>query len=218
MMRGLMVKDYKLMMQKKKYFVIFAVMAVFLSFSMKGSFIISYLTMIGLIMAISTISSDEFDNGLPFLMTLPVSRKDYAVEKVLFSCLSVLVFWLLGGILQVIVSAVMGNGLDFAALAAESIVFLMVFLFILALMVPIELHFGMEKSRIAMVAIGGICFAIGVFGPKLMTRLGIDPRPLAAAIESIPPYVLMAGGIAVTIFALFLSMVVTTRVMERKEF
>ena len=43
MMRGLMVKDYKLMMQKKKYFVIFAVMAVFLSFSMKGSFIISYL-------------------------------------------------------------------------------------------------------------------------------------------------------------------------------
>ncbi len=217
-MRGLMVKDLKLIMQKKKYFVIFAVLAVFLAINTDGSFIISYLTMVGLVMAISTISSDEFDNGLPFLMTLPVSRKDYVMEKVLFSGMSVGVFWLAGGILQVIVSSVMGKKMDFAVMAMESLVFLLVFLFIMSLMIPIELHFGLEKSRMAMVMIGVICFALGILGPKLLGTLNIDPRPLASAIESIPPYVLMAGGIAVTLLALFLSVLVTTRVMEKKEF
>ncbi|MCR5339586.1 MAG: ABC-2 transporter permease [Lachnospiraceae bacterium] len=217
-MRGLMVKDYKLMMKKKKYFVMFAVMAVFLSFSLNGSFITSYLTMVGLIMAVSTISLDEFDNGLPFLMTFPIRRKDYAMEKVLFSCICLVAFWLMGGILQVIVSTLTGKEMDIPEMAAEAVVFLLIFCIILAVLVPVELHFGMEKSRMAMLLIGGCGFVIGAFGPKLLAKTGIDLRPIEGAIAQTPSWLLMLIGIVITAAALFLSVVVTTKVMEKKEF
>ena len=40
-------------------------------------------TIVTAIFAITTISYDEFDNGLAFLMTLPVTRKQYVAEKYL---------------------------------------------------------------------------------------------------------------------------------------
>lgn len=42
------------------------------------------MTMFGAMIAVGTLSYDETDNGLAFLMTLPVDRKTYVREKYLF--------------------------------------------------------------------------------------------------------------------------------------
>ena len=72
-MKGLFVKDIELMKQQKQFFVLVVVMGVILNLAGSGSvsFAIGYFTIVTAIFAITTISYDEFDNGLAFLMTLP---------------------------------------------------------------------------------------------------------------------------------------------------
>ena len=75
-MKGLFVKDIELMKQQKQFFILVVVMEVILNLAGSGSvsFATGYFTIVTAIFAITTISYDEFDNGLAFLMTLPVTR------------------------------------------------------------------------------------------------------------------------------------------------
>lgn len=70
-MKGLFVKDIELMKQQKQFFILVIVMGVILNLAGSGSvsFAIGYFTFVTAIFAITTISYDEFDNGLAFLMT-----------------------------------------------------------------------------------------------------------------------------------------------------
>ena len=72
-MKGLFVKDIELMKQQKQFFILVVVMEVILNLAGSGSvsFATGYFTIVTAIFAITTISYDEFDNGLAFLMTLP---------------------------------------------------------------------------------------------------------------------------------------------------
>ena len=84
-MLGLIEKDLRLTLARKQTLIIFFIMALVMGLSMNGSFIIGYLTMLATIIAVGTISYDEFDNGFAFLMTLPFDRRTYVREKYLFS-------------------------------------------------------------------------------------------------------------------------------------
>ena len=83
-MRGLLQKDLCLLVQRSRILLVMIGVGILMGFSADGSFVIGYLTMLCAILAISTISYDEFDNGNAFLFTLPISRKSYVVEKYVF--------------------------------------------------------------------------------------------------------------------------------------
>ena len=42
---------------------------------------VGYVTFIFTLFTVSTISYDEYDNGYPFLFTLPITRRQYVNEK-----------------------------------------------------------------------------------------------------------------------------------------
>ena len=86
-MSGLIEKDLRLTLTRKQTLLIFLIMAFFMGASIDGAFIVSYLTMLGTIIAIGTITYDEYDNGYAFLMTLPFDRKTYVKDKYLISLL-----------------------------------------------------------------------------------------------------------------------------------
>ena len=71
-MKGLFVKDIELMKQQKQYFILVIVMGVILNLAGSGSvsFAIGYFTFVTAIFAITTISYDEFDNGLSLIHIL----------------------------------------------------------------------------------------------------------------------------------------------------
>ena len=94
-MKGLFVKDIELMKQQKQFFILVVVMEVILNLAGSGSvsFATGYFTIVTAIFAITTISYDEFDNGLAFLMTLPVTRKQYVAEKYLLGAGLTAVAW-----------------------------------------------------------------------------------------------------------------------------
>ena len=100
-MKGLLIKDLRLMKNMGNSLAIILLVAVGMSFySSDMSFIVIYLAIIGTSFTSSTISYDEFDNGNAFLFSLPVSRKDYVLEKYLFAILMCGGGWLLGSVIS----------------------------------------------------------------------------------------------------------------------
>ena len=79
--------------------------AFFMRFAMDdSSFVVGWVTMIAVITALGTISYDEYDNCMPFLMTLPVTRKGYALEKYLFTMICSVIFWIISVVIVIITS------------------------------------------------------------------------------------------------------------------
>ena len=111
-MKGMLVKDFKLMKGQRNFFAVIAAMAVGMAIFMEEpSFIIGYMTFAGSLFTLSTISYDEFDNGNAFLFSLPISRKGYTVEKYQFGLIAGGVSWLFATVAAGIA------GVDRAALA-----------------------------------------------------------------------------------------------------
>ena len=70
-MKGLLIKDCKLLLQQKKFLIMLVLCAGFLMFNTEDStFLIGYATMLMGIFVMGTISYDEFDNGYPFLFSI----------------------------------------------------------------------------------------------------------------------------------------------------
>ena len=85
-MKGLFIKDLRLMMMQKRFFIMILLIAIsMVAVTGDISFIVGYLTFICPLFCISTISYDEFDNGYAFLFTLPIQKKDYVKEKYAFA-------------------------------------------------------------------------------------------------------------------------------------
>ncbi|MBO4389514.1 MAG: ABC-2 transporter permease [Lachnospiraceae bacterium] len=218
-MRGLIEKDIRLMLQRKTFLLVFVAIAVILGIYMDGTFVVSYCCLAGLVFSISTLSYDEYDNGYPFLFSLPISRKGYAAEKLLFTFGCVLAGWIVGLILQIPISFFKGNLTDdITGFYTGALLFLALFLIVVAILVPVELHFGMEKSRIAMAGLFGGCFLIGLAGPKLIEFLNINTEELKATVLSLPVPALVGGVIGITLIIMGASYLITALVMEKKEF
>ena len=93
-MRGLICKDLRLMMMQKNFLIMLAAVALVSLAAMDDPmFVIMYMTLIFTSFILSTMSYDEFDNGFPFLFTLPITRKLYVREKYVLALLSGAAAW-----------------------------------------------------------------------------------------------------------------------------
>ena len=102
-MAGLFEKDIRLILRNKQMVIVVAFMAFMMSFSGSIDMVLPYMTIFGTIFSVSTISFDEVDNGYSYIMTLPVTYKDYVYEKYMFCTaggiaagLVTMVFFLIG--------------------------------------------------------------------------------------------------------------------------
>ncbi len=95
-MKGLLIKDFKLLKGQKNFFMtITAISIIMIIVSPGTSFPIGFLGFVGALFSLSSISYDEFDNGNAFLFSLPITRKDYVLEKYIFGLISGIMFGLL---------------------------------------------------------------------------------------------------------------------------
>ena len=218
-MKGLLVKDFKLVkLQKNFFFMIIAVAVGVTIINDDATFMLGFLTFVMSMFTLSTISYDEFDNGNAFLFTLPVSRKSYVVEKYVFSLLLGGGSWVLAVLFAVVFSIIQGTVSVLEVVMAAVAIF-MIMLIIQAAMIPFQLKFGGEKGRIAMVGAVGILFIIGFVAVKIAGGLGIDL--LNASISSLSTVnmgMAVAIAIAVDAVVLLVSMKISISIMDKKEF
>lgn len=219
-MKGLLIKDMKLMLNQKKFFVTIGFIAVMMAGVVKDtSFIISYMTVLGAMLTISTISYDEFDNGNAFLFSLPVTRARYVLEKYGFGVIIGISCWLF----SVLVAAATGEMRkimpvrDTLLIAVEV---LPVILILLAVIIPFQLKFGAEKGRIVSVAAIGAVVVVFIFTEKAAEIMNID-LDLAALIDHAAEWnwgMIAAAAMALALVLLLLSAKISIRIMEKKEF
>ncbi len=217
-MKGLLIKDFKLMKMQKNFFIMIVVISFVVSLLTEDvTFMLGFISFITSLFTISTISYDEFDNGNAFLFTLPIDRKKYAAEKYVFGMLLGVCSLFLAIILAVILNLIEKS--DTISNILISAVMLLPFVFLLvSIMIPFQLKFGSEKGRIAISAALGIVFAISFILGELAAILGIN---IAEVINRIS--LLGAGGLFIVIFIISMivvlfSMKISISVMNKKEF
>ncbi len=208
-MLGLMRKDLCLLLQRSRALVIMVGVGVIIGFSTDGGFLMGYLTMISAILSIGTISYDEFDNGYPFLLTLPVTRKSYVTAKYLFCLLGVLAGWAAASVIFAGCCLVKGEGFRMAQLT-EALAFLPVAGLMTAVMLPLQLKYGAEKSRLALAVLAGVVVALGYVGVKLFPGL---PDSLSGVSDA----VFGAALVCLCIAALAVSFCCSLGIMNQKE-
>ena len=211
-MLGMMRKDLCLLLQRSRAMLMMAGVGIIIGFSTDGSFMIGYLTMISAILTIGTISYDEFDNGYPFLLTLPVTRRSYVTAKYIFCFLGDLVGWAAASVIYAGCCLTKGAGLGMEQLAA-ALVFLPVVGLMSAVMLPLQLKYGAEKSRLALAVLFGGIGVLGALGMKLFPGL---PDTLRAFPE-ISGAALGAAALGAVVAAVALSYWISLGIMEKKE-
>lgn len=218
-MKGLLLKDFKLVkLQKNFFFMIIAVAVGLTIINNDATFMLGFLTFVMSMFTLSTISYDEFDNGNAFLFTLPVSRKSYVVEKYVFSLLLGGGSWVLAVLFAVVFSIIQGTVSVLEVVMAAVAIF-MIMLMIQAAMIPFQLKFGGEKGRIAMVGAVGILFIIGFVAVKIAGGLGIDLLNVSiSSLSTVNMGMAAAIAIAVDAVVLLVSMKISISIMDKKEF
>ena len=216
-MKGLFLKDFYLNFSNRRNLALFLFMSVFMAFAMDGSFIIGYAGMLMGILVIGTISYDSFENGMTFLMCLPASRKDYVKEKFIYTFLMETAGCLVGTLIYFVICAVKHTAVDPISQLSFGATFALVISIMMSVMIPIELKFGVEKSRTAMFVMYGIAFVL-VFAVKQIKGLQSSLIAFVSILSKMPVSVLIAAALILYLLILFILYRFSLRAMEKKEF
>lgn len=210
-MKGLLLKDLALVKaQMRSAIIIFAVVIFMLIAGQDTGFVIMYANIIFMMFGLSTISYDAFDNGEVFLFTLPITKKLYVQEKYVFSLGALLCGFLLSLVLLLTIKGAGASEISFATgYMLGGTVFLSV-------MLPIELKFGPEKARLAMIA-AMIIIASSVYAIVGVARkLNMEEYFGELAHIGVPSILTFLGLVSALI--IFISYKISCRIMEKKEF
>lgn len=213
-MKGLLVKDMRMLLGQKKFGAILVLMTVVLGFNSNDYFVVYYLTFVCSFMAINSISYDENDNGYPFIFTLPVDRSIYVWEKYLFGFILDLGSWLTGMLVCGGFAIARGELAAFRAnFAMLLLIFLVMFVFDLVVF-PLLFKFGSEKGRIVM-----LCFFVMIFIIGYMLSRFVDfSSNIFLPLSRCPKMALGALLAAITVILLLVSYTVSVVIMKKKEF
>ena len=210
-MKGLLVKDFRLLFQRKRSMIIILLCGAVMVSSTSTAFAAGWFMMIGAMFSVSTISYDEYDNCFPFLMTLPVSRRTYALEKYLFGILCGLAFWTVAVLMCLMIQLARGE----AFLLSEEMVPLLIVFFapvlIIDFTIPISLHFGTERSRTVLLIFWGAVVALAILAVRVFPET-------SEALSAVSGTAALTAAAVATAAVTALSAVISVKIMERKEF
>ncbi len=214
-MAGLLEKDIRLIWGNRQSLLLFFALAVVLGFSQDGTFILGYFPFVIIILIINTIAYDELDNGFQFLMTLPINAKTYVREKYIFSFAGGIVSWLISVILYFAAKIVHGTQLDVISELPVIVTFLPIIILMAAFMIPMQIKFGVEKSR---AVVAGICGAIGACMLVFAKFTGQNGKNIFAFLDQMNGCVIVGIGIVLTAAIAAISYLISVRIMKKKEF
>lgn len=218
-MKGLLVKDFRFILGQKATLLISVGLGVY--FLLTGtdlSFGFIFTVMLASILATSSISYDNMDNGMSFMLTLPIQKKTYVLSKYI---LSVAVVFVLGSIVWLI--AVTGcnmgifkwSGEDFKGALLVAVVFAAI---MLSVMIPVYIIFGAEKARIAILALYGAVAAVLFVVKSFVGDLEAITTEVLTKIASLSNWQLACLGVGIMLVLVLISMIISMVGLEKKEY
>ena len=217
-MKGLLIKDFKLLKGQKNFFMAIVAISLIMIITSPGtSFPIGFLGFVGSLFSLSSISYDEFDNGNAFLFSLPITRKDYVLEKYIFGLISGITSLLLGTAISLIAIGIAKTG-SFNEIFITAGSLFPTILLILSIMLPFILKFGGEKGRVAIIGVMGFIFVIGLLIIKATEFMGIDLYALLKKLPQFEPLVYIILFLLLSVVILGISYLISLTKLKKKEF
>lgn len=187
-MKGLLVKDFLLMIKSKKV-ILFMLFIGIVGGINDISFATGYILMVLAILSLSTISYDEANHGLKTLFTLSISKSDYVKEKYLFS----LIITGIGFALVAILNCFSKSGF------METFIIVSTALFLLAISLPFQLKEGNEKGRIVLFVVVFGCTFLFAFLNQFIPKFFESIESVLNTLDSI----MFSVGLLITSFVLY---------------
>ena len=214
-MRGLLEKDIRLLMHSKQTFLCFISIAIVLGVTQKNTFMLGYSTFLIAALLVSTLSYDELDHGFAFLFTLPIDRKMYVREKYLLCIGGSIIAWFIALVLYFIVLTVSGSHSVFSEEMVKGLAFLPVAILFLSLLLPLQIKFGVEKSRLVVL---GVSVFAGIMIYFLAEKSGmLDGNVVVSALGLIGDSAVDVIGLLVAGCLAVVSYLCSCRIMKKKE-
>lgn len=217
-MKGLFIKDLRLIKNQRNFLITLALMfLVLIVTGVDASFFMGYVPFLLLTVTMSTITYDEQDNSMGFLMALPVSRQTYVLEKYLLSASFGVGGFAVTFVIFLITEKAEGSSMtpgDYLLVFMGFLVFVILFL---SLMIPIQLKFGSEKGRMVLFAIFFGIIGLVYLVNKVLT-VDFTQTAFYQTITQLPMGILMAMALVLFVIFVFISAKISLGVMKKKEF
>lgn len=216
-MDALFEKDVRLLLLRKSTLFLFLIIGVIFTWEFSSSFSGAYLTMLGTLLALSTLSYDESDNCMEFLFTLPCTRKQYVMEKYLFVYGISFVAGILAIVIIIVSAMVKGIPITASTIIEAIVSELPILVMTGGIMIPLQMKFGPEKARMVLLTLMGLVFA-GAFMIAKITDIDNLLENIADAANSMNSLKLMIFGGIILIVLSFVSILISMKIMENKEY
>ena len=218
-MKGLLIKDFRILLRQKTSLVIFMGLSIFMLINgMDVSFCLAYATILMTTLMIGTISYDEHENGMSFLLTLPVSRRQYAMSKYLFTIIGIIVT-------DVILLAVLGvyeamapGGIPMSEYVMTAALLFFIAIIMISIMIPVDFKYGVNKSRLVLLIFAGAGSVVMLVFSKFADAIPYELRRAVeqAALAS-PAVIGLILGIA-SLVILIISIICSIQVIKKKDY
>lgn len=213
-MIGMVYKDFLVLRKQISYYLIFVV--IYAGLAIAGVFgpaiLPAIVVVIGMMLPMSSIAYDDQARWDKYGASTPAGRRGIVTAKYLFSFLSLIVTALLVLVLMLAFSLLNIMTVDPLEMLVTTLACIGVALLLDAVIIPLLLKFGAEKSRtismIIFVAIFGGVFLIS----SVLEKGGSLPMPPAWLLNSLPIVlaIVAIGGFTISYF-------ISQGIMEKKE-
>ena len=216
-MKGLLIKDYKLMLGQKSFLGMAALMAVLYLIIYKDPIVaVIFITVMCTMFTVSTLSYDEYENGMAYLFTLPISRNTYVLEKyALVNCIvtGVIMYAMACGSIKIRGLAISQSDM-YSGLAGACFVSIIM----ISYMIPLYIKFGIEKSRIVSVSGMAAIFLILYLGIKISKERNGSILKIVSRAEKLSDGIVILLIFAVSVILICISVVCAMKAMKKREF
>lgn len=219
-MKGLLIKDFRLL--KSQIYFLLIVMGCVIVFMMNGSegFGVAYVCSMTALLSLTTVSYDEYENGCVFLFTLPITKKDYVKEKYLFAGILLMIGLAISMIMWCITAMVKTGNIVWDDWMSYCIGGVTAGLLMVAIALPAQLKFGPERGRIALVTIVLLVVALGILMQEFAegTKVAQNAKCILNQMDKLGSKGIL--GVSVIMWGIVgvISMIISMRVMEKREF
>ena len=214
-MKALLLKDFYALKEARVLIALMILISVAMALwggIEQAGFVMGYLSILAAILVLNVISYDEADNGQAFLFTLPISRRQYVLEKYIFGWLTGFIGWGVAFLLSELTAVRAGESLagELQWMPGGTLLGL---LLMQAVMIPVQLKFGGQRGKLAMMLVI-VLFCAG--GAVLVNY--VDLQWLEGLLGGMNRYGLLGAGAVVFLFGTAVSYLCSIRIMSRKEF
>lgn len=218
-MKGLIIKDFLLFKSQKMFLIILILgTGVMLVAGMDTTFICTYVTFLLSNLALSTINYDEYENGAPYLFSLPVTRTGYVREKYVFFLLNCIGSWLISALLGLGYMTVSHQPIDGSMFWLGNVTGLLCSMVYGGIAIPMWMKLGPEKGRLTVFVMAvGFCVP-AILSQKIFAAAG-NPEELSSLLDYLsenPTVVMLVFGAAV-LFGLVISYRISLGITRKKE-